>query len=141
MIIIITAQGPISDILIPTTGVFDNEDKRQLAIDSNKILKELLHIYIFVIPVEIVLGAFVAFIRALGQQNTFIYCQLIVFYGFHMVAMYFFLYYTDLGPKAIIINLGLTYSVMIVCTSIITIMVNWKRHSINIRREMKQEEE
>lgn len=30
---------------------------------------------------------------------------------------------------------------MIVCTSVITLMVNWKRHAITVRREMKKEDE
>jgi hypothetical protein len=126
---------------MPTDGAFKEEVNRQEAIEANRILLELVDLYVYVIPSEMILGAFVAFIRALGQQNTFIYCQLIVFYGFHMVALYFFLYHTDLLAKGLIINLGLTYTVMIVCTSIITLMVNWKRHSITIRREMKKEEE
>jgi len=92
----------------------------------DKLLK-LFAVYIWVLPVELVLGAFVAYIRALQQQRVFIYCQIIVFYGFHTVALYFFLWWTSYDGVGLVFNLGLTYTVMIICTAVITLNVDWMK--------------
>lgn len=106
MVILVNCREGITNILIPTNGEFTDPKLQYEATEGNKILLELFDIYVYVIPTEMILGAFVAFIRALGQQNTFIYCQLIVFYAFHMGALYVFLWHTKLQAKGLVINLG-----------------------------------
>ena len=82
-------------------------------------LSELFKILPYVIPLEFILGEFVAYVRAIGNQKKFIMFQVITLYGIHFLMFYILLYFTELEGRGIVINLAITYAVMCIFTAII----------------------
>jgi hypothetical protein len=58
--------------------------------------KCLFEIFPWILPVEIVLGEMVAYVRALGQAKIFIITQVLVLYLIHFLVMWLLLWNTDL---------------------------------------------
>lgn len=98
-------------------------------------LSQLFKILPYVIPVEFVLGEFVAYVRAIGNQKKFIMFQVITLYGIHFTMFYILLYFTELKGRGIVINLAITYAVMCIFTAIISFTTDWKIVSHNLRKD------
>lgn len=124
-------------------AVFDKQFTRFFITDnhSSKELQTLFNRYLLILPCQLFLGVVYSINRALGKQEVYIFAQLICEYVFHFGSMYFLLTYTKLGSMGFLVNLGLTYIVMIACTSMIVFGANWKKESVKIRRSMIFEKE
>jgi len=104
-------------------------------------LSELFRILPFVLPIEFVLGEFVAYVRAIGNQKKFIMFQVICLYGIHFAMFFILLYFTTLEGRGIVINLAITYACMCIFTGIITFTTDWKIVSHELRKDFLQKKQ
>jgi Na+-driven multidrug efflux pump len=80
----------MANIFLKTDGA------KSVSTDARDKLKTLFEIFPWILPVEIVLGEMVAYVRALGQAKIFIITQVLVLYLIHFLVMWLLLWNTDL---------------------------------------------
>lgn len=119
----------MANVFLKTDGA------KSVSTDARDKLKTLFEIFPWILPVELVLGEMVSYVRALGQAKIFIITQVGVLYFIHFLVMWLLLWNTDLQGKGIAINLGITYAVMVLVTLLVCYLTDWRKVSVTLRKD------
>lgn len=140
MIIVLVLAVIMSSVMacytLEMANVFlKTEGKQDINTDARDKLQKLFEIFPFILPAELVLGEMVAYVRAIGQAKIFIITQILGLYLVHFFVMWMLLSNTDLQGVGIAINLGITYGVMAIVTTVVCSLTDWRKVSATLRKD------
>lgn len=98
-------------------------------IGTQKLLKNLLELYPFILPFQLLQGGFYGLLRATGKQNYILLAQVISNFIIHYIFLIFLTNTMPLVNNAFLVTFGITYLAMDIYLFIVLLKIDWNQAS------------